>query len=315
MRNVKLVSIITPVFNESLAIDRYFKTILNFINKNKFDFDFEIIITDNCSSDDTFEKCKSYAKLDPRIKIFRFIKNYGYQKSIFFGYSKSSGDCVMQLDCDLQDPLTMLSEFIEFFKKGYEIVYGIRVKRKESKSAQFLRKIYYRLVNFVSEGKLPNDAGDFMLVGRKGVNALKKVSHQNIYVRGEIFSLGLKRIGIPYTRDTRIEGESKFKITSLNLLSLAKDGLLSQSTFAIRISVYFSFIFFIVSIIALIVYLILKLNGYNFPDGYVSIVMLLFFITAINSFFFSIIGEYIYRIYSMLKDSSECIIQDQFNVK
>ena len=142
MRNVKLVSIITPVYNESLAIDRYFKTILHFIDNNKFDFNFEIIITDNCSTDDTFEKCKLYAKSDKRIKIYRFIKNYGYQKSIFFGYNKSNGDCIMQLDCDLQDPIEMFSEFIKLYKKGNDIVYGVRVKRKESRISQFL-SVYY----------------------------------------------------------------------------------------------------------------------------------------------------------------------------
>lgn len=312
MRNLKLVSIVTPVYNEILAIDTYFNVVLSFINNNDLNCEFEIIITDNCSTDGTFEKCKHYAKNDNRIKVYKFIKNYGYQKSIYFGYSQSKGQCALQLDCDLQDPIELLPNFLEYYKQGYDLIYGIREKRKESFLNQLLRKTYYKLVRRFSESDLPLNAGDFMLVGRKSLDALIKISYENIYVRGELHSLGVKKIGIKYSRKARKEGSSKFRLFSINLLSLAKDGFFSQSNLPLRLSVYFFISFFILSTVGIITYFFLKIIGIEFPDGYLSLVLFILLSIAINSLFFGIIGEYILRIYSMLKSESECIVQDKF---
>ncbi len=311
MRNLKLVSIVTPVYNEILAIDSYFNKVLNFINDSDFKCEFEIIITDNCSTDGTFEKCKEYAETDKRIKVYKFIKNYGYQKSIYFGYSRSNGECALQLDCDLQDPIELLPNFLEYYKEGYDLVYGIREKRKESFFNQLLRKLYYKLVRRFSKSDLPLNAGDFMLVGRKSLDALSKISYENIYVRGELHALGVKKKGIKYSRKARKEGKSKFRLFSTNILSLAKDGFFSQSNLPLRLSVYFFIAFFIFSILGISTYFFLKIIGMEFPEGYISLVLFILLSIAINSLFFGIIGEYILRIYSMLKSETECIVQDK----
>ena len=312
MRNLKLVSIVTPVHNEILAIDTYFNKVLDFINNSDLKCKFEIIITDNCSTDGTFEKCKEYAETDKRIKIYKFIKNYGYQKSIYFGYSRSKGECALQLDCDLQDPIELLPDFLEYYKDGYELVYGIREKREESFFNQLLRKLYYKIVRKFSKSDLPLNAGDFMLIGRKSLDALNKISFENIYIRGELHSLGVKKKGIKYSRKARKEGNSKFKLLSINVLSLAKDGFFSQSNLPLRLSIYFFIAFFIFSITAIFIYFFLKIIGIEFPAGYISLVLFILLSIAINSLFFGIIGEYILRIYSMLKSETECIVQDEF---
>ena len=312
MRNLKLISIVTPVYNEILTLDSYFKKVLNFINNSDLKCEFEIIITDNCSTDGTFEKCKEYAKTEKRIKIYRFIKNYGYQKSIYFGYSQSKGECALQLDCDLQDPIELLPDFLRYYMDGYDLVYGIREKRQESFFNQLLRKLYYKIVRKFSKSDLPLNAGDFMLVGRKPLDALNKISYENIYVRGELHSLGVKKKGIKYSRKARKEGNSKFRLLSINLLSLAKDGFFSQSNLPLRLSVYFFITFFIFSIIGISIFFFLKIIGMEFPEGYISLVLFILLSIAVNSLFFGIIGEYILRIYSILKSETECIVQDEF---
>ena len=291
----KLVSIITPVFNEESGLAAYHERLSKTLDEVEKHYDVEIVITDNCSTDRTFELLTELAEKDKRIRVFRFSRNYGYQKSIFTGYSKARGDCVLELDCDLQDPPELLPEFLKHWEEGYQIVYGTRVKRQESFLITLCRRIFYRLLSTVSENDLPLDAGDFMLLDRKVVDNLISIRDHNIYLRGEIFSFGFKRIGVSYAREERVSGSSKFPINKL--VSLAVDGFVSQSTLPLRLASYFGWTLALGSIVLTLIYLGLKLFGLVSVPGFTTTTVLILLSVSINAVFLGIIGEYLARLY------------------
>ncbi len=179
--NKKLISLVVPVLNEAKNISSFYETVISSIAPLENHYDFEFIFTDNHSSDETFNILKSLASIDNRIKAYKFSRNFGYQRSIFTGYSKASGDALIQLDCDLQDPPKMISDFIKH-GKGNKVVYGVRISRKEKILITFIRKVFYRLIDALCDYKLPHDAGDFRLVDRQLIDILLKTKNAAPYL-------------------------------------------------------------------------------------------------------------------------------------
>ena len=302
MSKKKLISIVTPVFNEEEALDIYYDRVSKVINKLSNEYDFEIIFTDNCSIDNTFKKLQELAEKDSKIRVFSFSKNFGYQKSIWFGYYKTKGDITLELDVDLQDPPEMLEEMLEHWKKGHKIVYGIRKDRKEGIIIKSLRKIFYRLVRKVSDYDIPNDAGDFMLLDRDIIDHLKKIKLADPYLRGTIFGFGYSKIGIEYKRDVREVGVSKFQ--SLKLMGLAMDALVNTSIFPLRMATIAGLMATFASIVLGGYFVIDKLFlGAELPKGITAILVLILVSIAINSTLIGILGEYIGKIYRQFSAS------------
>jgi len=304
----KTISIITPVYNEEKNIDFYYKRIKKVIDLIG-DYDFEIIFTDNCSSDNTFAMIEDLAQRDQRIKAYRFSRNYGYQRSIFTGYMKSSGDCVIEFDCDLQDPPELLPEFIKAWEAGNKIVYGKRIERPEGIVLTKAREMFYRILAKVSENDLPTDAGDFMLLDRMIVDQLVSIRDHHIYIRGEVFSLGFKRYAIPYKRDERLYGDSKFPLKKL--LLLAVDGFISQSTLPLRLASCFGVILAIITALMIFIYLALHITGIINTEGFTTTTILILLSISVNAIFLGIIGEYLARLYANTNNKPFVIIEQR----
>ena len=198
MKEKQLISIITPVYNEELSIIPYYEKLVSVLDDLKETYEFEIIFTDNNSDDNTFTILDELAKKDNRISVYRFSKNFGYQKSIWTGYVKCSGDAAIEIDVDLQDSPDLIIKMLKLREKGYKIVYGIRKDRKEGYVMKSLRKIFYRLVRLMSSYEIPNDAGDFMLIDRVVIDNLKLSKLSSPYLRGTIFSYGYSRYSFPF---------------------------------------------------------------------------------------------------------------------
>jgi len=308
----KLVSIITPVFNEEENVEHFYREMQQVTYALKNSYDFEFIFTDNASTDRTFAILESLAAQDKRIRVFSFSKNFGYQKSIYTGYIKAKGDCAIEYDCDLQDPPEMLPEFLQQWEKGYHIVYGIRRSRKEGKLVTLLRKVFYRVINSISEHNLPTDAGDFMLIDRMIINQLAGNIDQHPYLRGMIFSFGFKRTGIPYDRRARVRGQTKFPFRKM--LALAMDGIISQSTIPLRIASYTGVIVAFLSVLLSGYYIISKMFfSINLPTGLTTTIALVLFSISLNALFLGIIGEYLIRIYSQVRNKPVTIIAREIN--
>ncbi|MEO6147403.1 MAG: glycosyltransferase family 2 protein [Sulfuriferula sp.] len=306
----KLISLVIPVFNEEENIFQLYDAVTPIINECADRYDFELVFTDNHSADSTFEKLSQLRERDKRVRVFRFSRNFGYQKSILTGYLKARGDALIQLDCDLQDPPNMIPEFIKYWEDGYAVVYGVRRSRQESAVLHNVRKIFYRVANYLSEDNLPVDVGDFRLIDRKVVDVLRQVDDAQPYLRGMIASMGFRQHGIEYDRGGRERGKSNF--TLKDLIGLALDGILNHSTAPLRLATFLGATISAITVFAIFSYAIGKfIFGYNWPAGFTTLAMLTLAGIGLNALFLGIIGEYLGRIYQQVKKRPLVIIETQ----
>jgi len=308
----KLISVCVPVLNEEENILPLYNAV-DLITKDMVDqYEFEFIFTDNHSTDNTFKILKDLVAADSRIRVFRFSRNFGYQRSILTAYMKARGDAVVQLDSDLQDPPDMILKFIALWENGYDVIYGVRKTRQENWIMALIRKGFYRILNWLSEDKLPLDAGDFRLLDRKIVNLLCKIKDSNPYIRGEIASLGFNQIGVSYDRKARLSGKTKFHWC--DLMSLALDGVLNHSIVPLRFSSFIGFVVTVVSLFLMIGYMIIKLFfDVKWPPGFTTTTVLILLLLGLNALFLGIIGEYVGRIYKQIKNRPLTIIENEID--
>lgn len=303
----KLITISIPVYNEEENIERLLIRIVE-LAKELPHYDFEFLFTDNASTDNTFDLLKTFATKDIRIRVLRFSRNFGFQRSILTNYLNARGDAVVQIDADMQDPPELIKEFIKYWEQGYKVVYGIRKKRKENIIMEFIRKIYYRTLSALSEVDIPNDVGDFRLVDRSIVELLKGVNDYNPYLRGIISGYGFKQIGISFTREERAFGSSKFNIFSL--IKLGIDGFCSQSTkplhFITLSGLFICFLTFLMSIYYLLLFIFFRSN---LPEGFTTLTLLQLFSLGLNALFIGIIGEYVGRIFNNTQNHPISLIE------
>jgi glycosyltransferase involved in cell wall biosynthesis len=306
----KLITLIVPVLNESKNINYFYNEISIIINE-LCDYDFEILFTDNHSTDDTYEKIVNICNKDNRFRVIRFSRNFGYQNSILTGYLNASGDAVIQLDCDLQDPPLLIKDFLNEWDSGAMVVYGVRASRKEGFIISSFRKIFYRTINFLSEYNLPLDAGDFRLIDRKIIEILKQYNDVQPYLRGAIAEMGFKQVGISYKRHDRKFGKSNFSLGSL--VGLAFDGILNHSIIPLRIASLFGLGVVFISFILMITYCIGKLYfNLNWPAGFTTLTILSLLGISVNALFLGIIGEYLGRIYRQVKHKPRTVVEKEY---
>ena len=296
MTEKKLLSFVVPVFNEQDNIDPFLDALNAVMTDLSKKYDFEILFTDNHSTDDTFEKLEARAKKDKRIRVIRFSKNFGYQRSILTAYANARGTAAIQLDCDLQDPPSLIAEFIRLWEEGNSVVYGIRRSRQEGWLINAARGAFYRLIDWLSDIDLPHHAGDFRLVDRQVLDLVVASEDRNPYLRGMIARYGFRQIGVPYDRAPRQKGTSKFSFGQY--FSMAFDGIVSQSVVPLRLATYTGLVIAAIMLVAILVYSIgHALFGATWPPGFATTTVLIMFGISINALFLGIIGEYVARIY------------------
>lgn len=309
-----LVSVIVPALNEEGNIEPLFKrlTVLAQSIRDEFGMMTEVVVNDNCSTDRTLDELREQAsRIDPgliAIRIFRFSRNIGFQKSILVGYRKSRGDAVAQIDADMQDPPELLLEFLRHWREGYQIVYGVRRRPEEALATRAARKTFYRLINHLSDDVLPHDAGDFRLLDRQVVDVVCALHDNDPYLRGTIASLGLRQLGITYDRSSRTRGHSKFGLAQL--AKLAIDGITNHTTIPLRFASYLALALVGAAGMLVCVYLFAWLTSDQaMPLGFMTLALLQLGTMATTSFLFAIQGFYLQRMYNQLKDRPLAIIE------
>lgn len=309
-----LISILVPVFNEEENVKPLYEAVKKELDRIADEYDYELIFTDNRSSDGTFTKLTQLAQRDGRVKVVRFSRNVGYQRSIFTGYCLAQGNAAIEIDCDLQDPPGLIHTFLAKWREGYEVVYGVRVARQESWLISEVRKIFYRVINFLSEDKLPINAGDFRLVDRKILNQLKQIYDANPYLRGTIAGMGFNQLGIPYERRERLRGRSKFNLGSMTALAI--DGILNHSILPLRCAT-FTGLFVSAGLILYFLSLLVLTYFFHFdwPRGFATMSALILIAISLNAFFLGIMGEYLGRIYRQVKRNPIVIIDKVLNLE
>lgn len=308
MPEKRLISIIVPVLNEVDNVERLVLRVEELFSGITDKYEHEYVFTDNHSDDGTFEKLRILAEENPRIRAYRFSRNFGFQRSILTGYRLAHGDAVVQLDCDLQDPPELILGFLDQWEVGASVVYGVRRNRKEGRLITAARTIFYRAIDYLSDYPLPHDAGDFRLVDRKVITELLKYDDTQPYLRGSIATLGFKQVGLPYDRDARQAGESKFSVSAL--IKLAVDGILNHSIVPLRIATFTGIALSALMVLVIGVFMVGKFAyGQNWPAGFATTTILILFSLSVNALFLGIIGEYLGRIYQQMKKGPNIIIE------
>jgi polyisoprenyl-phosphate glycosyltransferase len=304
-----LVSVVVPCFNEEEIIcdtNRRLRAVLE-----QAPVDFEIIYVDDGSTDSTPELLRQLQEGDERVRIVRFSRNFGHQMAITAGIEHGSGDAVVVIDADLQDPPEVILEFVQEWMDGYDVVYGVRAEREgETAFKLWTAKAFYRCIARLSETRIPLDTGDFRLMDRRVVNALLDMPERDRFVRGMVSWLGFSQVGVSYHREARAAGTTKFSF--FKMLRFAMDGIFSFSVLPLRIATWTGFAASGVAILGIISAVVARLFGvHGLVKGWTSLLIAVLFIGGVQLICIGIIGEYVGRIYGESKQRPLYVMRER----
>ena len=306
-----LISIIVPVFNEEDNVERTYRE-LKRVTAELDEYEFEFVFTDNHSTDSTFQKLYEIAQTDTSVRLVRFARNFGFQKSVLTGYRLASGAAAIQIDADLQDPPALFGTFLQKWREGYDVVVGVRRQRREGRLLHRGRKSYYRLMARLDGPHLIPDAGDFRLIDRSVIEKLRRIHEPHLYLRGLISSLARRQVGVPFDRAERLHNQSKFRFGAL--LKLAAQGVLAHSSLPLRIAFYVGLATAGGAAVLAAFYLLLAmLYPGSIPQGFTTTQILILFGIGLNSLFLGVIGIYVGRIYDQVRLRPPTVISDAVN--
>jgi len=288
----KLVSVVTPCYNEEANVEEVYLRVKEVFDKFK-KYQYEHIFIDNASSDKTVHVLKDIAKKDRRVKIIVNTRNFGAIRSSYYGLIQPKGDAAILIFADLQDPPSLIQDFLEKWAEGYKVVKGIKISSKEGFLLYSLRTFYYRLINKLSDDvKLSSHFTGFGLYDKCVIEALRTIDDPYPYLRGLISELGFESVEVEYKQERRKRG-----ISSNNFYSLydtAMLGLTSHSRVPLRLATLLGFVLSILCLFIAVASLITKLLFWNyFPVGIAAIIIGLFALASVQLFFIGILGEYI----------------------
>ena len=274
--------------------------------------EYEIIFVNDCSPDHSREVLWQIAQSDPRVIVINHTRNFGSQSAFTSGLTIATGDAAVLLDGDLQDPPELIREFYQKWRQGYEVVYGIRQRRKASLFARLCYKLFYRAFRALSYLPIPLDAGDFSLLDRKVIDALNRMPESNRFIRGLRAWVGFRQTGIPYTRPQRMFGHSTNSF--YKNLNWAAKAIFSFSYAPLNFIIWLSFstIFLTLLIMAAQITMRLLFPALN-PRGFTSLVMLILFIGGIQFLCLGIMGVYLAHIYDEVKRRPPYLVESYFN--
>ena len=308
----KLITIIIPAYNEEEALPKCLSRITKLIDSEE-SYDFEVLLIDDGSKDKTVEIIKKKRTEDKRFNYVTFSRNFGKEIAIMAGLDYAKGDAVIFIDADLQDPPEVIPKLIKYWEEGYDDVYAKRRSRKgETWLKKWTSKMYYRILQKMSSVEIQKDTGDFRLLDRRCVNALKKMRETSRNSKSMFSWIGYKKKEVLYDRDPRVAGKTKWKYG--RLIDLAIDGITSFTTSPLKIATYIAIPTFVM-FVAYFIYAIVKAIVTQIPvQAYQAIILLILFFAAVNIMLFGIIGEYLGRIFKESK-SRPLYFVDEYNGK
>ncbi len=308
----KKISVVVPTYNEYENVELLVNEVNKVFENGLNDYDYEIIFIDNYSLDKTRDKIIEMAVKDKRIKAIFNAKNFGQLNSPYYGMTQATGDCVILMVADLQDPPEKIKEFIAEWEKGYKIVVGIKTKSKESKIMYFLRTMFYKTIKKISNVEHIEHFTGFGLYDKDFIKILGSLNDPQPYLRGIVAELGFTRKEINYTQPQRKFGKTKNNFFTLYDIGML--GITSYSKVVLRTATIFGFIISGLSILVSIVYLILKLLYWNmFPAGTAPIIIGMFFLGGIQLFFIGFLGEYIMNINTRVMNRPLVVEEERIN--
>lgn len=307
----KLISIVVPMYYEELVAEECYRRLTKALENR--DFDYELLFVNDGSKDKTEQILQRLSEKDERVKVINFARNFGHQAAVTAGIYSATGDGVVLIDADLQDPPELISEMVEKWKSGYQVVYAKRLKRKgESFFKKLTAKYFYKLLNFLSDTDIPKDTGDFRLMDRCVVEVFKLMPEKHKFIRGMVSWIGFNQTFIEYEREERFAGETKYPLKKM--LKFAMDGILSFSTKPLKMVTSIGLLTVILSFIVLVFALYMKFSGRT-QSGWTSLMVVMTFFSGAQLLSIGILGEYIGRIYDESKNRPSFIIKSKWNME
>lgn len=311
-KNKKLLSIVTPLFNEEENILLHYKELSAIVSKFKYFNDYEIIFVNDGSKDNSLNILKKISNNDKKIKIISFTRNFGHEQATTAGINNASGDAVVLIDADLQDPPKLILEFEKEYQNGFDIIYGQRKKRlKETWFKKITSKAFYPIFKMLTKIDMPKDVGDFCLISRKAINIFNKLPEKSRFVRGLIYWSGLPKKAILFIRRKRAAGKTKYNYIKLTIFAL--ENIISFSTAPIYFMIFFSLFTMITCFLGIAAALILKIFDFVLMQGWTSLMIGILFLFSTTFFFLGIIGLYIGKIFEEIKQRPTYLINEKIN--
>lgn len=298
MRSAPQVSVVIPCFNEEQVIAECHARVggvLQALGRS-----YEIVYVDDGSRDSTLDRLRAIYDSDASVTVIELSRNFGHQTAVTAGLDVAQGEAVVIIDADLQDPPELIAKMVELWREGYDVVYGVRHSRDgESGFKLWTAKTFYRLINRMSDVEIPLDAGDFRLLDRKAVEAMKRLPERHRLLRGMCSWIGFKQIGLPYARAPRFAGTTKYPLRKM--IRLAIDGVASFSTVPLRFVSLAGVISAVLAILGIAYALIVRLFTHNWVQGWTITFIGILFIGGVQLLSLGILGEYVGRIYAEAK--------------
>ncbi|MEA4847717.1 MAG: glycosyltransferase family 2 protein [Clostridiaceae bacterium] len=302
--NEKLISVVIPMYYEEKVAGECYRRLKSVMDGCGYLY--ELIFVNDGSRDGTLDILEQIAGHDRRVKVLSFSRNFGHQVAVTAGIDRARGNAVVIIDADLQDPPGLIIEMLRLWEQGYEVVYAKRKKRKgESIFKRVSAGLFYRVLDKLSDTKIPLDTGDFRLIDAKAADELRRMREKNRFLRGMVSWIGFRQIPVEYEREERFAGETKYPLKKM--IKLALDGIVSFSSKPLRLSQYLGF-FAVICALAIFIY-----SFVYRPAGWASVIAAVTFLGGVQLISIGILGEYIGRMYEESKGRPLYIIEKEIN--
>jgi glycosyltransferase involved in cell wall biosynthesis len=306
-RGVGLLSVIVPCKNEEAVLRETNRRLMSVLQQ--LTMDFEIVYVDDGSTDSTIEVLRELQSGDNRLRIVQLSRNFGHQMATTAGLEHASGDAVVLIDADLQDPPEVIPMMVEQWRNGYDVAYGLRTEREgETFFKLWTARAFYRFINRLSAVSIAVDTGDFRLMDRKVVNALLRMPERDRFLRGMVNWLGFRQVGVPYRRAARQAGETKYPL--VKMLRFAMDGIASFSVLPLKVATWLGFSASAVALALILYAIFVHVFTRKWVTGWTSLFIAVLFIGGAQLVCLGIIGEYVGRIYGETKQRPLYLVQE-----
>ena len=306
-RDIQLLSVIVPCKNEEAVLRETHQRLESVLRQVVTDF--EIIYIDDGSTDSTFELLREIQSADNLVRVVQLSRNFGHQIAITAGLEHVSGDAVVLIDADLQDPPEVIPLMVEQWRNGFDVAYGLRTRRDgETFFKLWTADAFYRLINSLSAVPIAMDTGDFRLMDRKVVNALLRMPERDRFLRGMVSWLGFRQVAIPYRRAARVAGQTKYPL--LNMLRFAIDGITSFSAIPLKMATWLGFSASALALVLILYAIFVHVFTNRWVTGWTSLFIVVLFMGGAQLICLGIVGEYVGRIYTETKHRPLYAVQE-----
>ena len=299
MLTSRLISVVVPCYNEEAVLPETHRRLVSALEGIE-GVRFEIVYADDGSQDATPDLLRALQAADPRVRVVRLSRNFGHQLAVSAGLEHAAGDAVVVIDADLQDPPEVIRELVARWREGFQVVYGQRTDRPgETPFKLWTAKTFYRLINRVSQIKIPPEAGDFRLLDRRVVEVLLAMPERDRFLRGMVSWVGFRQAAVGYAREPRRAGQSKYPLA--RMLRFAADGVLSFSVTPLRLAIWLGFAAIVAALAGIVYALVVRLYTDDWVRGWASIFTAVLFLGGVQLVTLGIVGEYVGRVYAEVK--------------